>query len=639
MIKRKTNIVVIFLVVIGIFFGCVNINESRTLKFYLQNSLKTLYGISGEAFTSFADKNYLYIAYGEGGLKIIDITDPKEFEFLSSFDSQVQNVIDVIVKDNTAYVADMYKGIFILDVLNPQNPILLSNLTIDGRIHSIFLWNNFLIINSREMGIRIVDISNPNAPSLVRSYKTPEISLSCAVYKNYLYIADSKSLEILQISNDGELKFVGRILSEFDIEDLFIEQDRLYVVDTEGANIFVGSPNRDDNVKTILKIFSLTNASSPTLLGKYETEKVTTEKSRRLFVKDNIAYLSVGFDGIEIIDVSNPSAPTIYSKIEPPENSLKYHGIFIKDNLAFVGIDWGGIEVIDISQTSSPTRISRYQLSERAQGLFLKDNKAYITMGRDALLTVDLNLKRISKLKIEGNLDKIIVKDEYAYVLDMIKGLRVFDISSSENPTSVSLFKKVGNNNPVDFEVLQNFAYILDGEEGVVVADISNPIDPIFLSQYTPQEKATVLEISGNYLFLGNAGVEIVSIGEHLNFKSRYESNYPVSDIAIKGNYLYLVHFDPTIGIIVLDISNLNSPKKVGEFKEVKPGKKRALIDGNYLFLVQQDSLSAIDISDPKKLKSVGKYDIRNPKDIFVKDGLIYLTSQDKDLLKILKTE
>lgn len=61
----------------------------------------------------------------EDSITIIDITDPEIPFKISSFDTP-GFAYSTYVKDNIAYVADGEKGLVILDISNPQKPTQLS---------------------------------------------------------------------------------------------------------------------------------------------------------------------------------------------------------------------------------------------------------------------------------------------------------------------------------------------------------------------------------------------------------------------------------------------------------------------------------------------------------------------------------
>ena len=70
------------------------------------------------------DSDYAYIASGQKGLYIIDISDPYHLQQVGIYTSNdpYECINDVKVYDNIAYVADSIKGLVILDIHDKSNP-------------------------------------------------------------------------------------------------------------------------------------------------------------------------------------------------------------------------------------------------------------------------------------------------------------------------------------------------------------------------------------------------------------------------------------------------------------------------------------------------------------------------------------
>ena len=56
--------------------------------------------------------NFLYVAYVADGINIFDVTTPETSYLFSSFDTD-GSCVDIVVRDNYAYIADSAQGITI----------------------------------------------------------------------------------------------------------------------------------------------------------------------------------------------------------------------------------------------------------------------------------------------------------------------------------------------------------------------------------------------------------------------------------------------------------------------------------------------------------------------------------------------
>ncbi len=88
-------------------------------------ALLVSYDTPGEAYGMYLKDNYAYIADGEEGLRIIDISNestPNEIGYYTADSMFSSSFLDVIVDGNYAYVADWWLGVRIIDVSDPSTP-------------------------------------------------------------------------------------------------------------------------------------------------------------------------------------------------------------------------------------------------------------------------------------------------------------------------------------------------------------------------------------------------------------------------------------------------------------------------------------------------------------------------------------
>jgi hypothetical protein len=203
------------------------------------------YDTPGWAFNLFVDTNFVYMADGyTGSLQIINISDPTNPTFISHFDTHGW-ARGIFIENARAYIANGTAGLAIVDVSDPANPqllgsccndpyrsaiavsvsgsyayladydrVLILNITIPDSITTayaysvsinpwdVFVAANYLYISNAEWGLRILDISNPSSPVFSGSYNTPGAAWHVFV-DNYIYVADSSSLMILQFNPTG----------------------------------------------------------------------------------------------------------------------------------------------------------------------------------------------------------------------------------------------------------------------------------------------------------------------------------------------------------------------------------------------------------------------------------------------------
>ena len=65
--------------------------------------------------------NYAYVADGDAGLQVIDVSNPANPQRVGGYDTS-GDAQGVAVSGNYAYVADGGAGLQVIDVSNPANP-------------------------------------------------------------------------------------------------------------------------------------------------------------------------------------------------------------------------------------------------------------------------------------------------------------------------------------------------------------------------------------------------------------------------------------------------------------------------------------------------------------------------------------
>ncbi len=104
-------------------------------------------------------------------------------------------------------------------------------------------------------------------------------------------------------------------------------------------------------------------------------------------VVGNYAYVADWDSGLQIIDISNPVAPTLKGKYD---TSLSY-GVQVVGNYAYVADGGLGLQIIDISNPAAPTLKGNYNTSGYARGVQVVGNYAYVANDTSGLQIIDIS--------------------------------------------------------------------------------------------------------------------------------------------------------------------------------------------------------------------------------------------------------
>ncbi|GBL11704.1 hypothetical protein MSj_03212 [Microcystis aeruginosa Sj] len=221
-------------------------------------SLVGNYDTSGYAYGVQVVGNYAYVADGDSGLQIIDISNPTNPTLKGNYDttSSFHWAYDVQVVGNYAYVADGDSGLQIIDISNPTTPTLKGNYD-TGWAYGVQIVGNYAYIADTYTGLQIIDISNPTNPTFKGNYYTSEAvpAYDVQVVGNYAYIITRSGLQIIDISNPTNPTLNG---------NYNYGSDDAYGVQIVGNYAYVAH-------LLGLQIIDISNPSNPTLKGNYDT--------------------------------------------------------------------------------------------------------------------------------------------------------------------------------------------------------------------------------------------------------------------------------------------------------------------------------------------------------------------------------
>jgi len=226
-----------------------------------------------------------------------------------------------------------------------------------------------------------------------------------------------------------------------------------------------------------------------------------------------------------------------------------------------------------------------------------------------------------------GQCGTVVTKGKYAFIGNGIL-FQVLDIS---NPDSL---KVIGEISPVYGGVIAisgNYAYVAGG--GLSIIDISDPTKPVVKSfTRIGIPGLTAITIAKNYAIVGNVtgAVIIVDVSNILSPKilgSTAASGWVPRSIVTVGNHMFVTSYGETVDDF--DISNPYYPVRLGDYLFGRASSALTLY-GNYLLVGVYQWFVIFDASNPDSLKLVSSVKIPTgnnaPFDITVRDSLAYVT-------------
>lgn len=315
---------VISLILLLLLSSWSQITYAKSRKAVQSNNVSLLGSLNtGDGNGLFVEGDYAYLANGDYGLWIINITNPSDPKVVGKYNTG-DSAYYVYVDGKYAYVADRGDGLRIIDVSNPKSPQEVGHYNKTSQVYWVSVKGNYAYVANHDYGLVVLDISDPTKPKEVGHLDTNGKTLRLFILNNYAYLADeSDGLRVIDISNPDNPKEVGFHDTNDDAQGVYVQGGYAYVAD------------RNDG----LRVFDVSNPTNPQEVGHYDTGGT----AMNVYVSGNYAYVSDGYGGVKILDISNPKQP---QKVGYYSTGNQVRGLFVLGNYIYGGFHYGGFYIL-----------------------------------------------------------------------------------------------------------------------------------------------------------------------------------------------------------------------------------------------------------------------------------------------------
>jgi hypothetical protein len=480
----------------------------------------------------FARANLVYTTESSN-LVIYDISNPEQPVLLSKHTMPKPHGVDVIVKDEYAYVADGQGGLRIINVSDSTNPFETGNFTPVGYIYALSLYCDSIILLATEPvpqhnycgGLWIVNIKDPYNPYPMGCDTSFLDAMDVSYFSHYAYVSSwTEGIKVIDFNDPSNPYIIGEFLPPGYTWN---------IVNTNiGPYIYAGEW-RGNGLRTI-------DASEPTQPVTIDYD-LLPDDCMDVAIKENYAYVANSCSGIYTLDISDPNNP---KEVSHYDTGCRSNSIVIKDSIAYIA-DSASILLLDISNPSNPEKISELPLNCGGYGLDLDYPYLYVTSAWESYFAIiDVSNPQSPLVTgicyLDNNPTYICYKDTFAYVSGT--GGAVINIKDVYNPTLETYCS--GCSRGIDCR--GNYLYAA-GDTIINILDISDPANPILVSSFlTVRDYPFELTIKDSLLYvaLQIVGVEVFDISSPLTpISVGYYCGPPLSiplGIGISDDLVYL---------------------------------------------------------------------------------------------------
>ena len=531
-------------------------------------------GLVEDITYSFTDQ-YLYLACGEGGMDIWDVSDinmPVHISNTEILYFGVETPVEHIeLYQNFAVVECDFGYVHTVDVTDPANPVQVAfNGTMGNPAHDIHVDDQgYIHSTGAQLYIRLG--INPDG-TLNNAGGKEFIFGSYSVYgrENEAFVEYSGSLYILDLNVAG---FPAWSVTPVEVSDVIERNvDTLFIV------------NQDEFL-----IWDISNLQAPATVGSVAV------RGEEVAVHGRYAYIASSYYGLNVVDFYDPANPQVVANHPAHGWAAKTD---VTGNYAYIAQSFDGLNIVNVSNPNG-------------SGPLLEGNVPTNGECRD--------------VKIIGNI---------AYMADYAGGFRIIDVSDPTNPSELGSDLNI---TAWRVEASGDYAFVdhsnPNNPDELRIFSVSDPANPVQVASYPLGNLVWDLEYYNDYLMIGNgdAGLVILDVSDPTNPTEATTVNLPdVWDVRTEGNLALVISSDYNGGLVSMDITDPANPQILQTYNP-GPGFSPYHVAVEDTFAVVgllHDEIQLMDITDPSNMTMVDSY--QNPAflvDLFMRGGLVYASS------------
>jgi hypothetical protein len=539
-----------------------------------------------------------YALLGGYGLLVVDFRNPLTPVIRAELPIPiVSSLLSLTVGGSLAFVKAYLGYLYCIDISDPFSPYLRSviqntttqwgKLTISG--HNLY-------VGDQDGFTEHVDVSNPDSARVTVLYNVvPTVTAAYARDTLLLLGNGSNRLYVYSITTPA---------SPVQLSNANIGISGVASITLRGDTAFVGA--FDGRVMVV----NIADRRNPVVLGIYTPQVLQPELSAgSLAARDTTLYCSF-WNGVTTFSVSDPASMNVLSFFPTGYTSKK---IVVRNGLAYVASGYAGLWVVDISEPQHPRRRGNMQTSGYAYDVLVDSTIAYVSLNHpmylrfqdapNGLLVLDVqradSIRTLSALDLDSPLElsksgSLLFVTQANYIGPPLDStLAILDVDDPRNPISMN---RVVAGNARDIVSRDSFVFVASGSgfgsqhPGLNIYDVRNPAVPQLLS--TTLTTAQGVSINGDFVYIHRGDSTFV---------------VDISNLAAPAILGRIRHPPPSYS----------------------PGFWESVARQNTVFWANQGEFGILDVSDPYAPRNLFEVETFGEGGIAVVGDTIYLTRGD----------
>jgi len=507
--------------------------------------------------------------------KVLDISNPEIPQLITSYSLDFEPK-DICIENDIAYIGGGYR-IEIYDISTPETPVILSSLNMNYWCESLNIENSILYAACCQDEVHFIDVSDPQQPVLVGSFDDLLCPIMIDVKWPAAYVQNFEgALYIVNVEDLSNPIIVGQIPS---LTDHFL---------IDGNQLYANAENNS------LDVYDITQPLNPTLISS------TANVGRPMYIENDLIYTTC--TQIDVFQISN------YFELTPVgffDSSWIIEDFIVVDGIAFDIDRWNGLQVIDMSDPTENQCLGSCETPDSPLDLIKFENAVYLSFDYNELpgLVDVTNWEEPAFSQFPGleyDVDSFTLWNNFLFA-NTYGQINLFDLSDPLLPELCNSFQAtVGSNilNTMDNTLIElNY-------NGIIFHQIENAFSISEISQFNSINYKTSVVAKDNLVCFEayNIGVFFIDLSDPFEPQQTafYQLDGEVMGMTIHQQVLYISSAN---GLLIMDISDPASPELISTIQPHEDSNFRApaIVDGNDLIIADAawNEILVYDISNP----------------------------------------
>jgi len=563
------------------------------------------------------DRSLVFL--GSGGVCLILDGSSPAAPVLISDDLHTQGLVEDVAYDaahQRLFLACGEGGFEIWDVSDPAQPARLSLTEVlyfgyDTPVGGVQLWDHYAIVECEWGYVHSLDVSDPAAPvdvSFNGQMGNPARDIHVST-DGQVHSTGADRYQRLAVFADGSLHNSGYKDFTYGPVTVYGKPDVAYV--GYGGLCWI--------IDLLVGGWPIWNTFDPGGVGDIQ-------------VPGPHAYICNG-SGLHIWDVSVPNSP-VHAGSALAHFYAAYR-LAVSPEHGYIAANTDGLQIAAIRDPTFPQWIGHYDVPGYVDQTATDGVYAYVAHTTEGLMVLELGDQtrpvEVGHLPLPGGGRDVVLRGGLAYTADDDAALRIVDVIDPANPALIGSWGTGGWRVALDGDLAVCVEPIANEPFLVHTVDISDPVQPSHRGTLVVPGLVWGLAAEGGYAYVSvhQDVVHVVDLGDPS--APGELTALPVPDpreVRIENGRLYVASGDPVEGgLFIYDLADPAAPALLGHYTTLGFRPFHLDVEGDYAYLSEGTDLELLFIGDPAAPVRLDEYTM--PGDLFgihARDRYVYVS-------------